>query len=164
MGSERTVHDFDVRTSTGDTISLGTYAGQVLLIVNVASRCGYTPQYAGLERLYRRYSDRGFLVLGFPCNQFGGQEPGPDDEIQAFCDSTYGITFPVFAKVRVNGPDADPLFAFLTSRKKGWMGVKRIAWNFTKFLVDRKGMVLARFGTRTKPDQLDAVIERAFGA
>ncbi len=158
---ERTVHDFSVLTADGSTVSLGAYSGQVLLIVNVASRCGFTPQYAGLERLYRRYSDRGFVVLGFPCNQFGGEEPGTDDEIQAFCASTYGITFPVLAKVRVNGPQADPVFAFLTSRKRGWVGLRRIAWNFTKFLVDRNGLVVARFGTLTKPEQLEPAIQRA---
>lgn len=138
-------------TITGDTLDVATWRGQVLLIVNVASRCGYTPQYAGLETLYRTYRARGFSVLGFPCDQFGHQEPGTESEIQTFCSVTYDVTFPMFRKTDVNGPRTHPLFAFLKARQPGPLGVQRIMWNFTKFLVGRDGTVLARYGSRTEP-------------
>lgn len=151
-----TVHDFTVRAGDGAPVSLGDYAGKHLLIVNVASRCGLTPQYTGLENLQRELGDRGLQVLGFPCNQFGGQEPGSAEEIQEFCSTTYGVTFPVLAKIDVNGPDADPLFAYLREEQPG-----DIAWNFTKFLVGPDGDVLERFEPQVTPEQLRPDIEKA---
>jgi glutathione peroxidase len=157
------VYGFTVETIEGRPCPLETYRGRVLLIVNVASRCGFTPQYAGLERLYRAHRDRGFVVLAFPCNRFGGQEPGSGPEIVRFCEQEYGVTFPVFAKVDVNGARADPLFRYLTSRTRGWLG-RRIAWNFTKFLVDRQGRVVRRYGPSVTPERLeeDVRTETAF--
>jgi glutathione peroxidase len=140
-------------------LSLAEFRGQVLLIVNTASFCGFTPQYAGLEALFRAYKDRGFQVLGFPCNQFGAQEPGPEAEIGAFCEKTYDVTFHLFAKVEVNGSHAHPLYRFLKEQKPGFLGIRRIHWNFTKFLVDRKGSVVARYRPSTKPQDMAAAIE-----
>ena len=154
------IHGFEVTAIDGETFSLERYRGRPLLIVNVASRCGMTPQYAGLESLYRKFKDRGLVVLGFPCNQFGGQEPGSAQEIGAFCRQEYDITFPMFMKVDVNGPNAHPLFRFLKSQKKGLLGTEAIKWNFTKFLVDRDGNVIARFGPRETPEQFEPDIER----
>lgn len=148
------IYDITVTDIAGASATLDRYRGQVLLIVNVASRCGYTPQYAGLEALYRRYRDAGLVVLGFPCNQFGGQEPGTEAEIGAFCSSSYDVTFPLFAKVDVNGPGTHPLYGFLKSRKKGVVGTEAIKWNFTKFLVDRGGRVVARRGSQTTPESM----------
>jgi len=162
--TSETVHDFSARAMDGTLVPLRRFAGSVLLIVNVASRCGYTPQYAGLERLYRTHRARGFVVLAFPCNEFGGQEPGSDDDIRAFCASAYDVTFPLFSKVHVNGPDAHPLFTHLKARKRGWLGLERIAWNFTKFLVKRNGVAIARFGTATTPAALDVEVARALAA
>jgi glutathione peroxidase len=158
------IHGFDVTAIDGETFSLERYRGQALLIVNVASRCGMTPQYAGLEALYRKFKERGFVVLGFPCNQFGGQEPGSPQEIGTFCRLTYDVTFPMFQKVDVNGADAHPLFRFLKSQKKGLLGTEAIKWNFTKFLVDAQGSVIARFGPRDTPEQFEPEIERALKA
>jgi glutathione peroxidase len=155
------IYDFEVVAIDGETFPLERYRGRPLLIVNVASRCGMTPQYAGLEALYRKYKDRGLVVLGFPCNQFGGQEPGTEEQIEAFCRLTYDITFPMFRKIDVNGPDAHPLFTFLKAQKKGLLGTGSIKWNFTKFLVDERGNVVARFGPRDTPEQLEPEIERA---
>jgi glutathione peroxidase len=151
-----TVHDFSVRAGDGSTVALGDYAGKHLLIVNVASRCGLTPQYTGLENLQRELGDRGLQVLGFPCNQFGGQEPGSAEEIQQFCSTTYGVTFPVLAKIDVNGPDADPLFEYLREQQPG-----DIAWNFTKFLVGPDGTVLDRFEPQVTPEDLRPEVEKA---
>ena len=134
---------------------LDRFRGQVLLIVNVASQCGFTPQYAGLEALYRKYQDRGFAVLGFPCNQFGRQEPGRASAIHEFCRESYDVTFPLFAKVDVNGDHAHPLFVFLKSQKSGLLGSSEIKWNFTKFLVDRSGAVVARFGSTSTPESIE---------
>jgi len=155
-----TVLDFDVRTPAGGTERLADHAGKVLLIVNVASKCGFTPQYAGLEALYRKYKDRGFEVLGFPCNQFGSQEPGNAEEIASFCSLTYDVTFPVFAKIEVNGPAADPLYEWLKKAAPGLMGLSSIKWNFTKFLVDRSGKVVRRYAPTTKPEDIEADIEK----
>jgi glutathione peroxidase len=155
------VHDFTCKTITGEKKSLRDYAGKVLLIVNTASKCGFTPQYEGLETLYRKYKDDGFEVLGFPCNQFMGQEPGDEDEIRNFCSLKYDVSFPMFAKVDVNGEHTDPLFAHLKAEARGIAGTQTVKWNFTKFLVDRKGKVLKRFATATKPDALAGAIERA---
>ena len=143
----------------GSERSLTEFRGQVLLIVNVASRCGFTPQYAGLEALYRRYQPRGFAVLGFPCNQFGAQEPGNAAEIGAFCSSNYDVTFPLFAKIEVNGAAAHPLYQRLKSARPGLLGTEAIKWNFTKFLVDRAGNVVARYAPQDTPDALAADIE-----
>lgn len=154
------LYETEVRTISGQTGTLGAYAGKVLLIVNVASRCGFTPQYSGLEALYRRYRDRGLVVLGFPCDQFGHQEPGDEAEIANFCKLNYDVTFPMFAKVEVNGRGTHPLFRQLKSAAPGLLGTESIKWNFTKFLVDSKGNVVARFGPRDEPAGLAAAIER----
>jgi glutathione peroxidase len=155
------VHDFSCKTISGDTKSLRDYAGKVLLIVNTASKCGFTPQYEGLESLYRKYKNMGLEVLGFPCNQFMSQEPGNEAEIQKFCSLTYDVSFPMFAKVDVNGAKTDPLFAHLKAEAPGIAGTQAVKWNFTKFLVDRRGRVLKRFATATKPEALAGAIEKA---
>jgi glutathione peroxidase len=161
---DESVYEFSAQLLTdapnGHAVSLAKFRGEVLLIVNTASKCGFTPQYAGLEEIYRAYKDRGFKVLGFPCNQFGAQEPGSGAEISDFCQKNYGITFPIFAKIDVNGPQAHPLYRFLKRSKPGIFGIGRIPWNFTKFLVDRKGRVVGRFGSSTKPEKLASTIER----
>ena len=144
----------------GEAGALAAYAGKVLLIVNVASKCGFTPQYAGLEALYRQYRDRGFAVLAFPCNQFGGQEPGSASEIATFCSTNYDVTFPLFAKVAVNGADADPLWTYLKAARPGLAGSKGIKWNFTKFLVDRAGNVVERYAPTTTPEAIAADVEK----
>ena len=149
------VYDFEATSIDGSRVSLDTYRGRTLLIVNVASECGFTPQYAGLERLYRKHKDDGFVVLGFPCDQFGRQEPGTDEEIQQFCAREYGVTFPLFSKIKVNGPDAHPLFAYLKRQKKGVLGSEAIKWNFTKFLVGPDGAVLKRYGSSDAPEAIE---------
>jgi glutathione peroxidase len=149
------VYDFPVTAIDGAPRSMADYRGHPLLIVNVASACGYTPQYAGLEALYRKYKDRGFVVLGFPCDQFGRQEPGTNEEIQQFCSRTYDVTFPMFAKVEVNGAGAHPLFAWLKQQKKGLLGTEAIKWNFSKFLIDREGAVVKRYGPNDTPQAID---------
>ena len=154
------VYDFDVTTLDGQPRRMADYRGKTLLIVNVASACGYTPQYTGLEALYRKYHERGFEVLGFPCNQFGGQEPGTADEIATFCSTTYDVTFPMFAKVDVNGAKAHPLFEHLKAEKPGALGSKAIKWNFTKFLVNARGEVVERYGSSTTPQQIDADVAK----
>ncbi len=158
-----TVHPYDIELTDihGARRQLGEFAGKVLLIVNVASRCGFTPQYAGLEALYRRHGPRGFVVLGFPCNQFGGQEPGSENEIHQFCRATYDVGFPMFARIDVKGRGIHPLYRFLTEAAPGILGTKWIKWNFTKFLVDRQGTVLARYAPSVPPEMLDRDIEAA---
>lgn len=158
------IYTFSARSLDGNEIALDRYADQVLLVVNVASECGFTPQYQGLQALYDQYRDRGFTVLGFPCNQFGQQEPGGPDQIASFCSTQYGVTFPLFAKIDVNGPEAHPLFHWLKSEKAGILGSQRIKWNFTKFLIGRDGRVLERYGSTTKPEALRGDIERALQA
>jgi glutathione peroxidase len=153
------LYDFDVQADDGSTCSLERYRGKALLIVNVASRCGFTPQYTGLEALYRRLAPRGFEVLGFPCNQFGGQEPGSAQEIRGFCTTQYDVSFPLFAKIEVNGPGAIPLYRWLKQSAKGLLGTEAIKWNFTKFLVDRAGNVVRRYAPRTTPEKIQADIE-----
>jgi glutathione peroxidase len=155
-----TVTDFEVKLPGGGTAPLADHRGKVLLIVNVASKCGFTPQYQGLEALHRQFKDRGFEVLGFPCNQFGAQEPGDAAEIAKFCSLTYDVTFPVFAKIEVNGPGADPLYNHLKKAAPGVLGSHSIKWNFTKFLVDRAGQVVKRYAPTTKPDDIAADIEK----
>jgi glutathione peroxidase len=149
------LYDIEVTSIDGTPGRLDAYRGRTLLIVNVASRCGYTPQYAGLERLYRAFRDRGFVVLGFPCDQFGRQEPGSDEEIRKFCAATYDVTFPLFSKVAVNGAAAHPLYQWLKSRKKGVLGTEAIKWNFTKFLVGPDGEVLKRYGSSDTPEAIE---------
>jgi glutathione peroxidase len=154
-----TLHDIEFRTIDGLLRPLGDYAGQVVLIVNVASQCGFTPQYTGLEALYRRFKDRGFVVLGFPCDQFGHQEPGDEAEIQRFCSLTYDVTFPMAAKVEVNGPNAHPLYQRLKKAAPGLLGTEGIKWNFTKFLVNAQGEVVSRHAPTDKPESLAREIE-----
>jgi glutathione peroxidase len=153
------VYDYSAKTLDGQDASLADYRGQVLLIVNTASKCGFTPQYEGLEALYRNYQDKGFTVLAFPCNQFGAQEPGNAQEIANFCSLTYDVTFPVLAKIDVNGPSAHPLYAYLKHEQKGLLGTEGIKWNFTKFLIGRDGEVVERFAPTTKPEDLKLAIE-----
>ena len=155
------IYDFSVQTASGVAKVLAEYRGHVMLIVNTASKCGFTPQYAGLEALYRKYSSQGFVVLGFPCNQFGAQETGDISEIQTFCSLTYDVSFPLFAKIIVNGSDATPLYKYLKSAATGLLGSEVIKWNFTKFLVDREGNVLNRYAPSTKPESLESAIEAA---
>jgi glutathione peroxidase len=153
------IYEFEVQTITGDKVRLGSYEKQVMLIVNTASKCGFTPQYEGLEELYEKYKDQGFVVLGFPCNQFGSQEPGSESDIAEFCQLNYGVSFPMFGKIDVNGTDADPLFKYLKKSQKGILGSEKIKWNFTKFLVNRDGKVIARFAPTVKPKDLTKDIE-----
>ncbi len=160
---QTTAYAFTATTLDGHVQPLVDYAGNVLLIVNVASKCGFTPQYAGLQALWERYRDRGLVVLGFPCDQFGHQEPGNADEIRQFCSLSYGVDFPMFAKVQVNGENAHPLWRWLKQQKSGAFGIAAIKWNFSKFLLDRKGQVLARYAPTTKPEALAIQIERALG-
>ncbi|MBY0301527.1 MULTISPECIES: glutathione peroxidase [Sphingomonas] len=157
------ITDFTVTAADGSPVALDAYRGKVLLIVNTASKCGFTPQYEGLEALHRRYADRGFEVLGFPCNQFGAQEPGDAAEIASFCSLTYDVTFPVFAKIDVNGAGADPLFERLKADAPGVLGSKAIKWNFTKFLVDREGRTVNRYAPTTKPADIEKDIEALLG-
>lgn len=152
-------HEFSVKTIDGRDANLNEYADRVILVVNTASKCGFTSQYAGLEKLYEKYKDRGFVVLGFPCNQFGAQEPGDEAEIAKFCSVDYGVTFPMFAKIEVNGENAHPLYRFLKEEKPGVLSTEGIKWNFTKFLIDRNGKVVDRYAPTTKPEELDKVIE-----
>jgi len=147
----KTVYGFSAPTLAGQDISLKDYAGKVILVVNTASKCGFTPQYKGLEQLYRDYKDQGLVILGFPCNQFGQQEPGGGAQISEFCELNYGVSFPMFDKVDVNGSNAHPLFNFLTQEKPGVLGSKKIKWNFTKFLINRRGEVVKRFAPLTTP-------------
>ncbi len=154
------VHDFSVRDIHGDEVPLERYRGKVLLIVNTASKCGFTPQYKGLEALYRKYGKQGLEVLGFPCNQFGKQEPGDEEEIEQFCDLNFAVSFPLFSKVDVNGGNAHPLYRHLTREAPGVLGSKRIKWNFTKFLINRDGEVVQRYGPTTTPEQIEADIEK----
>ena len=154
------VHDFTVDDIHGKPVPLDRYKGELLLIVNVASQCGFTPQYKGLEALYEKFHGKGLEVLGFPCNQFGAQEPGDEKAIEQFCEINYGVTFPLFAKVDVNGDDASPLFKHLKSAKKGILGSEAIKWNFTKFLVDREGNVVERFAPKTEPKELEADVAK----
>ena len=156
--------DFAPRLLDGSTRSLADHRGKVVLVVNTASRCGFTPQYAGLEALWRKHKEAGLVVLGFPCNQFGGQEPGTADEIASFCSTTYNVTFPVMAKVDVNGDNADPLYAWLKRKKPGLLGTGAIKWNLTKFLIGRNGKVLGRYAPSASPASLEADVASALAA
>ena len=157
------VYDFSATTIDGAQQPLAAYRDQVLLIVNVASQCGFTPQYAGLEALYRKLRGRGFTVLGFPCNQFGQQEPGNEDEIKRFCSSSYDVTFPLFARIEVNGPRTHPLYQYLKQQQPGILGSEAIKWNFTKFLVDRQGQVRKRYGSIDKPESIEPEVAALLG-
>lgn len=154
------IYSIPVRTIAGEETSLEKYRGKVLLVVNVASECGFTPQYEGLEALHRQYGERGLVVLGFPCDQFGGQEPGSEKQIQEFCTGRFGVTFPMFSKVEVNGKNAHPLFERLKSEGPGILGTEGIKWNFTKFLLDREGRVIQRFAPTTEPKAIAPEVER----
>jgi glutathione peroxidase len=154
-----TIYDFTAETLDGQPAPLSDWNGKVVLIVNTASKCGFTPQYKGLEELYRKHRDQGFVVLGFPCNQFGAQEPGDAAEIARFCSLTYDVDFPMMRKIDVNGPKAHPLYAYLKKAKKGVLGTENIKWNFTKFLVGRDGQVVGRFAPTVEPRALEGAIE-----
>lgn len=156
---DQSIYDFKVKTIDGKEISLAEYKNKVLLIVNVASKCGYTPQYKGLQQLYTKYKDKGFEILGFPCNQFCSQEPGTNDEIKQFCSTNYGVTFPLFDKIDVNGDNTHPLYKYLKIAKPGFLNAN-IKWNFTKFLIDKNGNVVDRFWSKTTPDSLAVDIEK----
>ncbi|MCS4308789.1 glutathione peroxidase [Rheinheimera pacifica] len=153
------VHQYKVKDANGNDIDLSQYRGKVLLVVNTASQCGFTPQYKELEQLHQKYKDKGLVILAFPCNQFGGQEPGSDNEIQQFCELNYGVSFPVMAKLAVNGPEASPLFEYLKDSARGLMKTRAIKWNFTKFLVNKDGDVVKRYAPRTKPASIAQSIE-----
>lgn len=153
------IYDFEVQNIRGDTVKLEDYRGKVLLITNTASQCGFTPQLEGLEALHSAYQARGLVVLGFPCNQFGGQDPGSNTDILNFCVKNYGVSFPIHSKIDVNGETADPLFQYLKKQAKGALGTERIKWNFTKFLIGRAGEVIARYAPFTKPQAIQADIE-----
>jgi glutathione peroxidase len=154
------LYAFTADTLDGQTVALDKYRGKVLLIVNTASECGFTPQYKGLQELYARYAARGLEVLGFPCNQFGKQEPGDAAQIGSFCEKNYGVTFPMFAKIDVNGANAHPLYKYLTEKEPGVLGIEAIKWNFTKFLVDREGNIVKRFAPITKPESITDEVEK----
>ena len=158
-----TLQDFSARANDGTDVDLSTYAGQVVLVVNTASQCGFTPQYQGLQELHQQYAARGFTVLGFPCDQFGHQEPGDHAEIAGFCERNFGVTFPLFAKVEVNGDGAHPLYRWLRSEKGGLLG-GRVKWNFTKFLIGRDGRVIGRYSPTTKPEKIAADVEKALAS
>lgn len=156
-----TIYDFSAEKLEGGTQTLSDYAGKVVLIVNTASKCGFTPQFEGLEKVYEKYKDQGFVVLGFPCNQFASQDPGSNTDIGEFCQRNYGVSFPMFAKIDVNGSDAHPLYKYLTKEAKGLLGTEAVKWNFTKFLVGRDGNVIERYATATKPEAMVKDIEKA---
>jgi len=156
-------YDFEANDITGKAVSMSTYKGKVILVVNVASECGFTPQYKGLEKLYQTYRKQGLEVIGFPCNQFGGQEPASEKEIQNFCMVNFGVTFPLFEKIEVNGKHTHPLYRFLKKEATGFLGTEGIKWNFTKFLIDKSGKVIKRYGSSTEPKEMASDIEKYLG-
>ena len=158
------IYDFEALQINGQSVPLSQYRGKVLLIVNTASACGFTPQFGGLEELHKEYADQGLVVLGFPCNQFGAQDPGSNDEIASFCQLNYGVSFPMMAKIDVNGPEADPLYRWLCAEAPGLLGSKAIKWNFTKFLVGKDGEVIRRYAPTDAPKDLEQDIEQALAA
>ncbi|WP_088010614.1 glutathione peroxidase [Gottfriedia acidiceleris] len=158
------IYDFEVKDSKGEDVSLSNYKDKVIIVVNTASACGYTPQYKDLQALYEEYKEEGLVILGFPCNQFMNQEPGSNEEIQSFCELNFGVTFPVFGKIDVNGDKADPLFKYLSSKAPGIMGLKSIKWNFTKFIIDKNGEVIERFAPQTNPQEMRSTIEKLLKA
>ncbi|MEI4802147.1 glutathione peroxidase [Bacillus sp. FJAT-51639] len=155
-----TIYNFSAKTIKEEEKSLCEYEGKVVLIVNVASKCGFTPQYKGLQALYEKYKEQGFEILGFPCNQFGGQEPGTEEDITSFCELNYGVSFPMFAKIDVKGDSAHPLYKYMTEQAPGILGMKAVKWNFTKFLIGRDGKVIERFAPQKKPEELEREIEK----
>ena len=163
MSAMTSLQDFTATSLDGQEVDLSAYAGQVVLVVNTASECGFTPQYEGLQQLHETYADQGFTVIGFPCDQFGGQEPGDEAEIGAFCSKNYGVTFPMMSKVEVNGDNAHPVYAWLRSEKGGVLGSK-IKWNFTKYLVGKDGQVIDRYAPTTKPEKIAGDVEKALEA
>ena len=154
------IYNIDIKDSANNNLNMSEFAGKTLLIVNVASKCGLTPQYEGLQKLYDDFKDRNFIILGFPCNQFGGQEPGTDQEIGEFCDINYSVTFPIFSKIKVNGPEAHPLFKLLKNDKPGIFRTQSIKWNFTKFLINKNGKIVERFSPRVEPKYIRKEIEK----
>lgn len=154
------IYDFSAINMQGQEISLSDFQGKVMLIVNTASKCGFTPQFEGLEELHQEFSEQGLVILGFPCNQFGGQDPGSDEKIQEFCQLNYGVSFPMFSKIDVNGGSAHPLFTFLKNEVTGTLGSKSIKWNFTKFLVNRQGEVVQRYGSVDKPEKIKKALTK----
>lgn len=158
-----TIYDFSAKTITGEEKSLKDYEGKALLIVNVASKCGFTPQYKGLQEVYDKYKDQGLEILGFPCNQFGGQEPGTEADITSFCELNYGVNFSMFAKIDVKGDKAHPLYTYMTEQAPGLLGMKAVKWNFTKFLIGKDGKIVGRFAPQTKPVDLEVEIEKVLG-
>jgi glutathione peroxidase len=161
MKTQKNIYDFTVKNAAGTEIKMSDYKNKVVLIVNVASKCGFTPQYKGLETLYSDFKDSGLVILGFPCNQFGAQEPGNEAEIQQFCSLTYDVSFPIMSKVNVNGSEAEPFYAFLKSSAPGILGTEAIKWNFTKFLIGKDGSVLKRYAPNTEPADIAADIKKA---
>jgi glutathione peroxidase len=161
MNSEKTFFDLSARDIRGEDLGFASFKGKVILVVNVASKCGFTPQYKSLEGLFKKHSSHGFLILGFPCNQFGAQEPADEAEIQKFCSLNYEVTFPIFSKIKVNGPETHPVYEFLKNQQSGLLGTKSIKWNFTKFLINKQGRVIGRYGPQVKPEQIEADIEKA---
>ncbi len=157
---ESTIYDIKVKKSNGDEQSLKIFEGKVIVIVNVASKCGFTPQYNELESIYKKYKDQGLVILGFPCNQFGSQEPGTEDEIKSFCELNFGVTFPIYSKIEVNGTNASPLFESLKNSLPGILGLKMIKWNFTKFLIDKKGRPVSRYAPKDSPNEMINEIEK----
>ncbi len=158
---DKTFDSFTVKSASGGDLKLSEYKGKVVLVVNVASKCGFTPQYSELEEVYEKFKGKGFMVIGFPCNQFGGQEPGSNEEVQKFCKVNYGVTFPVMAKIDVNGDASDPLYQWLKSTAPGFGGTEAIKWNFTKFLIGKDGKVISRYAPTTKPKSIIKDIEKA---
>ncbi len=161
MENNKNFYNYEAKTNSGEQISLDKYKGKVVLVVNVASKCGFTPQYKGLEELYKNNKDQGLVILGFPCNQFGSQEPGNDSEIQQFCSLTYNVSFPIMSKIDVNGSNTAPVYDYLKSSAPGILGTKAIKWNFTKFLVGKDGKVIKRYAPNTEPSEIEADIKKA---
>lgn len=161
MKTEKNIYEYSVKNASGDNVDMSQYKGKVVLVVNVASKCGFTPQYQGLEALYKEFKDSGLVILGFPCNQFGAQEPGNESEIQQFCSLTYDVSFPIMSKINVNGSDSAPIYDFLKSSAPGILGTEMIKWNFTKFLVGKDGKVIKRYAPNTEPKEITSDIKRA---
>ena len=163
MNTEKNIYNYSVKNAAGEKIDMSQYKGKVVLVVNVASKCGFTPQYKGLEALYNEFKNSNFVILGFPCNQFGAQEPGLDSEIQQFCSLTYDVSFPIMSKINVNGSDAAPIYEYLKSSAPGFLGTEIIKWNFTKFLVGKDGQVIKRYAPNTEPVDITGDIKKALG-
>ena len=161
MNTEKNIYNYSVKNAAGEKIDMSQYKGKVVLVVNVASKCGFTPQYKGLEALYKEFKNSNFVILGFPCNQFGAQEPGLDSEIQQFCSLTYDVSFPIMSKINVNGSDAAPIYEYLKSSAPGFLGTELIKWNFTKFLVGKDGQVIKRYAPNTEPKDMTEDIKKA---